>query len=340
MSNAVSSNIHRRLPLLVLGGVLVCLGGCQTVQNTLKPYVCECDAKKVVEECTDRDEAGDEEARTLLAHSRQMTEAAVVRARVDAEIEGSDSDEPSYRRLERGGDEADADEEAEPKGDPLEQVDPTVESAAVDGDELDELADKYGTDLPDDDVSAFKGDFAQSEEGEELLVVEGAERISVYTRGRRLAELELDGELDKEGFEKMDAEPDQVEPRAVELVKNDTLQLLMHWREENDDGEVAYKVGVFKPIGEYVGQLFEKTLATRAEDGDELQRHGAYEVLRGDDHRFLRWIPADDDGEMLTDEAEVLEWNEWEGVYRKPEPPPTAPDDEELRSFLHPSLSS
>ncbi|MFW5967230.1 MAG: hypothetical protein ACOCV2_06910, partial [Persicimonas sp.] len=242
--------------------------------------------------------------------------------------------EPAYRELERG-----EDRKEEPERDPLEPIDPTAEDVVVEDDDREELGQKYNVDLDDEDVTVFEGNFSVTEDGTQLLVIEQTKRMTVYSHDRKLAELELDGQPGVEGFEELDFEADQLEPRAVRLVKDDTFQVMLFWREEDDEGEFAYKVAAFKPIGEFIGRIFERTLATRAGEDEELERRGAFEVLRGDDDRFVRWIPADDNGELLTDEAEILEWNKWEGVYRVPEPPPTAPDDEDLRSGLHPAMA-
>ncbi|MFW5968359.1 MAG: hypothetical protein ACOCV2_12615 [Persicimonas sp.] len=314
---------------------LLFLSGCQTVRTMLEPHVCDCKAdQKVARECPEREKESD--PAVSIAHTQRVTGAAHDRAELASKNELSDSGEPSYRQLERGdADEKSSTDEREER-DPLEPVDPTATSPRVGEEDLDEVASEYNV-TPDDDAVAFEGDFAEAVSGDELVIVDKNRHISVYSPQRKVAELELQGKPDDDGFEELGLEKKHLEPRAVRLLGNRSAQIMMFWREKGDDGEFAYKVGAFKPIGEFVAVIFEKTLATRGEDDDELRRRGTFEVLRGDDDRFVRWIPADDEGELLTDEAEILEWNEWEGVYRVPETPPTAPDDKDLRSYLLPN---
>lgn len=314
-------------------GGLVSLAGCHTIRKTLQPQERDCDAnERIAQECSHEEREAD--PASSVAHSRRVAHAAHDRAQLASKDELAESGEPAYRDLERGDD-----QKEEPDRDPLEPIDPTAETPVVDDDDREELGQEYNVDLDDDDLTVFEGNFSVTEDGEELVVIEQTKRMTVYSPRRKLTELELEGEAGVEAFEELGFEADQLEPRAVRLVNNDTFQVLIFWREEGEEDELAYKVAAFKPIGEFIARIFERTLATRAEDDEELQRHGTFEVLRGDDNRFVRWIPADEDGELQTDQADILEWNEWEGVYRVPKPPPTAPDDEELRSALHPAMA-
>jgi hypothetical protein len=154
----------------------------------------------------------------------------------------------------------------------------------------------------------------------QLAVVVPGENVTIYAGERRVTTREFPGSGEL---------PEQLTSvRPVRAVDDDTIQLLALWREapSEDEQEISYRIGILKPIGPYIGTIFERTVATRPSPEADLRRAGYLEFLRGSEHRLIRWTPADDAGEPATENAEVLEWNAWEGVYRVPKPPPTAPD--------------
>jgi hypothetical protein len=75
-----------------------------------------------------------------------------------------------------------------------------------------------------------------------------------------------------------------------------------------------------------VGTIFERVVAEQKAPEAEPKRRGYVDVLRGDRHRYLRWTPAAEDGSRVEQKAVVLHWNKWEGLFRRPGPPPTAPE--------------
>ncbi|MFB6351122.1 MAG: hypothetical protein ABEN55_09330, partial [Bradymonadaceae bacterium] len=64
----------------------------------------------------------------------------------------------------------------------------------------------------------------------------------------------------------------------------------------------------------------------RTGEKSDLERTGYVDFVRSDGNTHLRWIPADEQGNPDFNGAAVLEYNQWEGVFRIPKPPPTAPD--------------
>jgi hypothetical protein len=286
----------------------------------LKPYVCDCTPGATAQSCPAEPDS------SKLAASHQAATTVVERASAEARLE-SESDQPSLRALQRNAN-------AEPPKDPLELIDARVDEAVVeisDVSKAEQLQESYGVALQDSDALVFTGNYS-AQPGDELVVVRPGKDLSIYGTDSRIGQLALGGDPAASSFAELGVAADQTKPQAVRLVQDGTLQVMLHWREESEEGTFVYKVGVFKVIGPFVGRIFERTLAVSETEDGELRRRGAYEILRGDSHRFIRWIPADDSGELLTEQAMVLKWNRWEGVFRVPKPAPTAPKDSELRS--------
>lgn len=313
--------------LLLFTLFAVCLSGCQSVRGMLKPYVCDCAAGASAQSCPTPSDEGELRAKSALALSHDAAATALERAEAEATL-AAQSGAPSMRTLDRKG-------QREPQADPLELVKVGVSEAWVDTTDTaktDLLQETFGVALPEDDNAVvLTGNFSKMP-GKEMVVVRPGEYLSFYGSENRIARLHLDGRQTSQAFADLGVDAERATAQAVRLVQDGTLQVLMHWREENDAGEVAYKVGLYKVIGSFVGRLFERTLAVDDAQSGELIRRGAYEVLRGDSHRFIRWIPADDSGQLLTEQAVVLQWNRWEGVYRTPKPVPTAPKHDKLQS--------
>lgn len=184
----------------------------------------------------------------------------------------------------------------------------------------------------DNEFKGFNGISEEQRRNQVAIVVPG-ERIAVYAGNEEIASLAFEGTADL---------PSSLTAvRPIRVVDDGTIQLLAYWPEtsesdeedsadnkDKDDAPVEYKAGILKVIGPYVGTLFEETVATRPADADpsELKRTGYVDFLEGEDHNHLRWIPADEQGRPAINRADVLEWNRWEGLFRVPSQPPTAPD--------------
>ena len=116
-----------------------------------------------------------------------------------------------------------------------------------------------------------------------------------------------------------------IETGPVDLVAGDGHQLMLVQRRTDDDGIQTYYLTIYKLIAERIGTIFSKPIAHR-DDQQALVRTLDIRVLHGTDHRVIEAIPLDDDGQPAGD-PQRYEWNPWEGVYRLPHAPPTAPDD-------------
>lgn len=312
------------------------------MQGWLKPHVCDC------AQSADNAQAGDEAlacaelqeeraepdadhamASCVEAGSGALDEAIARASQVEEEeelIEGIDEEAPRLRTLSRERRAA----EKEKGGEPLELFDPTIAGAKVDDAEF--AQKNFNVSLEkSDDALVFHGEFAQVP-GEELAVVRPGQEIAVYGESSRIARVDFKGELAPQAFVELGLKLNPEGASAVRLVKDGTLQLLAHWREADDEGKFSYRVGVFKVTGPFIANVFTKTLATSDAPDGELQRQGTYEILRGEEHRAIRWIPADESGKLLVDQAETLEWNRWEGMYRVPAPPAAGPKRDKLHA--------
>jgi hypothetical protein len=309
-----------RLSALVL--VAGSLTACQTMQSWLKPASCNCAAASSARTCS----AHPGGSASALETSEDATGTALERARAEAQL-ASDPDsahdgDPSLRMLDR--------KKTEPAKNPLELFDPTVADARVAAG--DEIENAFGISLDtDDEATIFTGNFSR-QPGQELIVVEAGKEILAYGTDSRIARIDFAGVPAPEAFAELGLNVDPSGVRAVKLVRDDTLQLLMHWRAKTEEGKFAYKVGLFKVIGPFFAQVFTRTLATSDTENGALKRIGTYEILRGESHPFIRWIPADDAGQLLTDQAVLLKWNHWEGMYRVPRRPAAAPKREKLHA--------
>lgn len=176
----------------------------------------------------------------------------------------------------------------------------------------------------DDEFRGFD-DLTAEQKRDQVAVVAPGEEVTVYAGTEPFASLEFEADAEL---------PDDlmvVEP--VRVIEDGTTQLLTYWPEQSehsDEQTVRVKAGVLKVIGPFVGKIFEEPVA-RSPSGDpqaDLERTNYVEFLRDEDdsETLIRVTPADSGGEPAGDEARIFEWNPWEGVFRVPKPPPTAPD--------------
>lgn len=317
------------IPLLAL----CALPGCQTMQGWLKPLVCECaapvqaGAASAALTCPTHEPT---QHVLALTTSQDATQTALEHARAEAELVSDPAasehvEAPQIRRLERET------SGAKPGAiDPLELIDPTVAQARVAPGGP--LPDGFNVSLAKDGSAAvFYGNFAK-QPGEEVMLVQAGKEIAAYASNGRIARLAFSGEPAPQAFAQLGLEVDPSGVSAVQMVKDETLQLLVHWRARTDTGGYSYHVGLFKVIGPFIGQIYTAQLATSDTPDGPLKRQGTYEVLHGKNHRYIRWIPADESGRLLVDQAEVLKWNHWEGMFRVPRPPAAGPRRDKLQS--------
>lgn len=181
---------------------------------------------------------------------------------------------------------------------------------------------KYGVSLPSgSNVSVMTGEFFPDQDN--LVIVTPGNSIKIYTGGRLAAQRPLpkqDSATDLSELTRDIAVP-------VRLVQNSTLQILVHSAEQQPGGAIFYKARIYKVFGNEIGVIFEETIARRVAKDQPIQRLGQLEFLQGMNHRFIRWTAFDKNGKLAA-EPRILRWNRWEGAYRVPTPPPTAPKNQ------------
>jgi len=214
-------------------------------------------------------------------------------------------------------------EAQEPARDPLEPVDPFVESARV---SLESDADRevfgsaHGV-TPLETAAVFTGPFMRYQDGAAAVYTPG-EGLNFYVNGQLHAQLDLSHTVADE----VDwASITEHTPGALRVVRDGTLQVLIPYAVDRpEDGARDYYVGIYKVIGNFVGKIFERRVAYRPEADADVQVLGAITFMRGESHRAIGWAPLGEGGDASAT-PEVLRWNNWEGVFRVPGPPPTAP---------------
>ena len=292
---------------------LLMLSACAPAQQWLQPRVCECEAAQ--EGC---EPSSEQIASAVVDH---QLDYALYRAQTDGEQAG--------RELEQLAEETEKAEQEEqeragvrsPEDLAQEPIDPGLPDGQItlDGDDDRQAFEETYHIAPPESGAVYRGPFASGHD-DAIAVHRPGETIEIYADGQLLTSLEIDQ------FDPLRPPPDllSTEPGPVNLLQSDTAQLqLMHAR-SNEDGSMTYYVGIYKLIGNKIGTLWKKPIAT-ARDGESIEPLGDLRFLYGLDARILEWMPLDGNADPKGDPI-YFEWNEWEGVFRIPEPPPTAPD--------------
>lgn len=300
---------HRRsgaIAAVAIGCILA--AGCAPTKQWLEPRVCNYEE-------FEGDLPPDEIARIVALHQ-------IDRAHHTANTEET----LAARRLETAAEEAAA--EAVPYREPEElagePINPAVADSTVtfDSDDAKEAFEqRHGLELADN-TRVYRGAFKGSDHSI-VAIHRPGESVELRDGDRHIAAISVDAFVDEPPPE--DLIP--FEPGAVELVQDGTHQLkLLHAEQNEETGEIVYRLRIYKFIGSHIGTIFDKPIAVAGgEDDASVQLLADVRFLHGIDHRVIEWTPVDADGEP-SDEAIKYEWNRWEGVYRIPEPPPTTPE--------------
>ncbi|MFU8803491.1 MAG: hypothetical protein ACNA8W_06760 [Bradymonadaceae bacterium] len=289
----MSPQNHPYLKAFLIILFAVALTGCSTIRGSLKPWVCDCDQADACNSANSEDE-------------EEWVE------------DEQDSDDPVVRSVRR---DAKDDENAADTAS-LEPADARLASGILDTSSADRrraVASSRGVNLPGDDgLIVLAGTFVRGEESTVVLVP--GKNIRFYADGSIAGQLALDHHT--QGIDLGELTNETVQP--VQLVKNGTSQILVHYAHRHESGAIDYRVAIYKAIGTDVGTIFEQTLARRSSPDAPLEHMGRFRILEGKAHRFIEWTYLDPAGNPLG-EPQILRWNRWEGVYRLPTPPPTAP---------------
>lgn len=310
---------------LIVALLALVLAGCSTVRNTLKPWVCDCAQEDVICPVESEDqllaehedhghedhEHGDE--------THDLADEGEDEVSVDARDEHQ---APSLRTLRRSAQVEATEEVGGETEESLQPVDALVAHALLDVSTEEarrSVAAARGIPLAaDPGLIVLGGTFLRGEES--TAVVIPGNNLRIYSEGSVTAQRRLNRHA-----KGVDLSPVTDSPvTAVQLVRDGSTQILVHYAERSGDGATLYKVAIYKVIGPEVGSVFEQTLARRASDNEPVEHLGRFRVLQGKTHRFIEWTHLDAEGNPAGP-PQILRWNRWEGVFRPPTPPPTAP---------------
>ncbi|MFU8807403.1 MAG: hypothetical protein ACNA8W_26575, partial [Bradymonadaceae bacterium] len=233
MSSPNSLYLH----ILLVTLLSVALAGCTTIRS----WVCECTQANLI---ADNDEASDE---------GEWDDPS-------AEEDGEDPQVRAVRRDAAGNESAEA--EGEDNETSYQPVDARIQAALIDTSSAERrraASEARGVNLPaDDGLVVLAGTFVRGEES--TAVVVPGRSLQFYLNGGIAAQRRLDHHTP--GIDLAEITAEIVQP--VQLVRNGTSQVLVHYARRHESGAIDYRVAVYKVIGGEVGTIFEQTLARRA----------------------------------------------------------------------------
>lgn len=303
--------------LLVLAPILMGLG-CAPTQQWLQNRVCSCEVEQSCEEGSP--------AELMRAAAVQQVDYARQIASQDTAVPEQETGESEAREEDDDSAVRDIDELA------AEVIDPSLPDARIpldDEEKRKSFADRFGL-QPPPEGRAYRGTF-RDEDRFDLAVHRPGKSLDFYHDGDRFISLDLSDYA----AVPIPEELSELDSGAVELVDKGTAQLQLIQGRKSDAGSIIYVVAIYKIIGDHVATIFERPVA-KADSGGEIEQKGNLRYLHGVDHRIIEWIPTDAQGQQV-DESIHYEWNPWEGVYRIPRPPPTAPRQPQSGRFTDPS---
>ena len=299
---------------------LVCVlglgSGCSAVRSVLRPMVCECERDAdsgSADEFAEEDHLHEEDGGELEEEEGDEGDAL---ATEDEAPEPEDTDWPDEAL-------------AEPELAPVEVV---VADALVPAPDREARAEDYAIPSLPAGSHLLTGEFTRKP-GAEAFVLIPNDVIAVYGESGRVARERLPLSVHDAFPPATLAVADPSQPvQAVDLVRDGTRQVAVATLELGDDGRAIVWLTILKTIGGRVGRIFRAPLATVGDGGYEPV--GRVDFLRGRQHRVLRYTPLDGGEASGWSEPQIFRWNRWEGVYRIPGPPPTAPRSKQPVSGL------
>ncbi len=289
---------------LLLSLIAAALAGCSTTQSWVSGDEDEAH-RPTSKTCPDAQaQCPDTERVVALGVTDHIIEHAHRRAHDAMDATSSDDSQPTPRRPGELSDVI-ADE----------PIDPSAgHQVADDDDELEAFEDEDGP------LQAFAGYFDDPGSTVTAVVLAG-ERLEFRRDDQAIASLALDD------FDPHLPDDDSlpISAGAVDLVNGDQHQLMLLHRQSDEDGAETYILTIHKIIAGRVGTIFSEPIAKRQANG-ELTQTLDIRFLHGTDDRVIELIELDPQGQPVG-EPKRLEWNQWEGLYRMPSSPPTAPDD-------------
>lgn len=305
-AGTLSSLTSRAASLVVVSLFALSASGCGAIKNSLKPWVCDCDAELA---CAD---------------------GSVPRVVEIAPEEGPEVDEEATQP--DPGD--DIDETQEEKESTLVASSFQVPEArhTIDDEKRANLRRDYSLRAELDDTElVFTGKFSSSPSADALVVSASGQLTMAFGGGGKTTLEDFTG-LSEESYVSQLTEP----VVAARLVDDGRLELIAQElvEPESEDDTPYVRLSIYKVFGREMARVFEIPIAERLQDGE-------WKKLR--EIRFLngvraRWIEVIDLGENPT--PEIYRWNRWEGMFRVPAPVPTAPGRSPVRDIEPDDTSS
>lgn len=164
-------------------------------------------------------------------------------------------------------------------------------------------------------VAGFRGNFSKKA-GTEYA---GVDKTTLYfRRGKWRQQASFDTLAAKDELESID-----LRPFAAEMIKDGTLELVLFSVDTSQESRRVYRFRIYKVIGERIGLVFDQPFAVKTASG--VQQLAKIAIVEGVHHPRIRVTPYSEDGLLDVNNARLLVWNKWEGMFRVPTKAPTAP---------------
>jgi hypothetical protein len=275
---------------LTLGIWLSLLSGCGAVKGALKPWVCDCPPAE--QTCS--------EDGTVLASAEQP----ILESNLREETESDSQSEP---------------EEVPESTAPRTVVDPFTDAVVTPASPgWPELSASVGlpSELPADAL-VLRGNFDRRGETEAVMVEPG-NRLSIFGTSRRRLDITLNEDFSRPEIAKIWGRTSA----AATLVSDEVSEIVVVGLDSSGEIEVV-TLSIYKVFGDDIGRVFTTEIGRVGPEG--ITKTAEIEFLGGRRNIAIRRTPLDASGVPDPGRAEIYEWNKWEGMFRMPAPPPTAP---------------
>lgn len=277
---------------------VVCLAllvsGCGAVKGALKPWVCDCEPRETA--CADGSAA-------LASREQPIVDAkpAPRKAEDAPDTDGDSAEDDAF------------DETA-----PRTVVDPYVDALVTPASPgWPQLRDATG--LPDElpaSSKVLRGNFDRRGSIEAAMLVP-AKTITIQGENRRILSEPIAEDFSVPSIAKNWARP----VGAARLVADEVNEILVFGLDKSGEIELV-TFSVYKVFGDRIGRVFTTEVGRVGPGG--VSKTALVEFVGGRRNVGIRLTPLDASGVPDTQRSETYEWNRWEGMFRVPNPPPTA----------------
>ena len=285
--------IQKRFIVGFIAFTVFALSGCSTVKGWLRPWVCADGACACPCEGT----------HTVAEHAAQES---------DDEL-GDTGDEVAEEP-----DEIVTQTEI-PKGNPYDEVtiwDPQATIDLADGDAVEQISENFstkGVELKAPN-QAVRGRFTRRG-GDELVVITPGSEILIFNARGTVAKRETGRSLS-------DAqELPMLSTNGGALIRDGRSEIALVTQAKSGDATEVY-FSVYKVFGREIGRVFDWKIGEVHEG--RFVPYARVRFLRGDRDPFIEVTPVRE-GAADESQRQIFHWNHWEGMFRIPHTPPTAP---------------